>query len=189
MAKNIRRLAWLVILVVFVAFIVYSLANSYWSTFPYANYRLNDEVKGFPIDGMSITFTNYSITPDLSFPQTSEDVNVNVTLRNLTNQTLYLNQTAFQERLFKEAGSKDLELVAYINGRNAGGTGRGGYQQWWGITVNGISMKGYGALGAFGSVNGSIRYTFGDGNYTSFVLFGRSSSQPKPLFALNLTQG
>ncbi len=189
MASNIRRIAWLTILIVFVAFIVYSLVYSYWSTFPYANYRLNDEVKGFPIDGMSITFTNYSITPDLSFPQSSEDVNVNVTVRNLTNQTLYLNQTAFEERLFKEAGRKDLELAAYINGRNAGGTGRGGSQQWWGITVDGKSMNEYGVLEANGSVNGSIKYTFGDGNYTSYVLFGRSLSQPKPLFALNLTQG
>ena len=190
MAKNIKRIAWLAILVIIVAFIVYSLAYSYWSTFPYANYKLNDEVKGFPIDGMSITFTNYSITPDLSFPKTSEDVNVNVTIRNLTNQTFYLNQTSFQEKLYKEAGNKDLFLdFFYANGVNASGTGRGGYQEWWGITVSGIPMNELGSLQPYGSVNGSIRYMLGDGNYTSFVLFCKSSSQQKPLFSLNLTQG
>ena len=189
MARNIRRIALLVILVLVSAYIAYSLVYSYWVRFPDATYKLNDEIKGFPIDGMSITFTNYSITPDISFPKDSEDVNVNVTVRNLTNQTFNFNQLNFEEKFYKEAGSKDLTLDFYINGTHKGGVGVGDYRSWWGITVSGIPMNELGSLVANGSVNGSIRFMQRTANYTSFDLICRSASQQKPLYVVNLTQG
>jgi hypothetical protein len=188
MARNIKRIAWLVILVLVSAYIAYSLVYSYWAQFPYNRYRLNDEIKGFPIDGISVTFTNYSITPDIYDP-TSEYFNLNVTVRNLTNQTLNFNQRNFEEKFYKEAGSKDLTLYFYINGTQKGGVGGGDYRSWWGTTVSGIPMNDLGSLVANGSVNGSIRYMQRTGNYTSFDLICTSTSQQKPLFVVNLTQG
>ncbi len=189
MARNIKRIVWLVILVLIIAWIAYSLVYSYWARFPYSTYRLNDEIKGFPIDGISVSFTNYSITPDISFPKDSEDVNVNVTVRNLTNQTFNFNQLDFQEKFYKEAGSKELTLYFYINRTQKGGVGSGDYRSWWGITVSGKLMDELGSLEANGSVNGSIRFMQRTANYTSFDLLCTSNAQQKPLFIVNLTQG
>ncbi len=189
MARNIKRIVWLVILVLIIAWIVYSLAYSYWARFPYATYTLNDEIKGFPIDGISVSFTNYSITPDISFPKDSEDVNVNVTMRNLTNQTLNFNQLDFQKKFYNAAGNKELTLYFYINDTQKGGVGSGDCRTWWGVRVSGKPMNELSSLEANGSVNGSIRFMQRTANYTSFNLLCTSSSQQKPLFVVNLNQG
>ena len=188
MAHNLKKIVWLVILALIIAWIVYSLASSYWARFPYATYRLNDEIKGFPIDGISVTFTNYSITPDIGFPKDSEDVNVNVIVRNLTNQTFNFNQLDFQEKFYEDAGSKELTLYFYVNGTQKGGVGSGDYRSWWGIKVSGKPMNELGSLEANGSVYGSIRFMQRTANYTSFDLLCTSSSQQKPLFIVGVNK-
>jgi len=187
MAKNIKRIAWLTIFVIFVAFIVYSLVNSYWERNFYTKYKINDEIKDFPITGVSVTFTNYSFMPDVYDP-TSEYLYVNETVRNLTNQTLDFNTLAFQQTFRKQTEDKYLSLDCYANDLPYGGTGNGDYRTWWGITISGIPINELESLQPNESVNGSIRYMLRTTDYSSFDLRYASTSKD-PIFTVNLTQG
>ncbi len=186
MARNIKRIAWLAIFVVFVAFIVYSLAISYWEGNFYAKYKTNDEIKDFPITGVSVTFTNYSFMPDV-YDATSEFLYVNETVRNLTNQTLDFNTLAFQQTFRKQTEDKYLNLDCYVNGSSYGSTGNGDYRTWWGITASETPINELGSLKANESVSGSIKYMLRTANYTSFDLRYTSTSG-NPIFIVNLAQ-
>jgi hypothetical protein len=85
-----KRKIWLIALTFVAMIVVVSLVNSYWETLPYATYKIGDEIKGFPVDGTSITFANFSTSPDLIFPETSKDITFNITIKNLTTAPLYI---------------------------------------------------------------------------------------------------
>jgi len=183
-----RRKIGLVILIFIALILVVSVLYLYWETLPYASYKIGNEIKGFPVDGISIIITNISTSPDLTFPKTSEDVILNVTIRNLASYPIYFNQTNLQTKL-SQASSKYLELTYKV------GSGEGGASpftnnnnEWWGITVFGVPNNEFNWLAANESINGSIRFMLGDDTYHSFQLVCKSNSQQKPLFIVNLGQ-
>jgi hypothetical protein len=135
-----------------------------------------------------MTITNFSTSPDLTFPKTSEDVILNVTIRNLASYPIYFNQTNLQTKL-SQASSKYLELT-YKVGSGGGAASPLTYDNndWWGITVLGVSNNEFNWLAANESVNGSIRFMLGNYNYSSFQLVCRSTSQQKPLFTVNINK-
>jgi hypothetical protein len=182
-----KRKIWpIAVLTLIAILIVVSLVNSYWETLPYSTYKIGDEIKGFPIEEISITFTNFSISPDINFPETSKDVTFNVTIKNLASYSLFFNQSDVQTK-FDQVSSKQLYLK-YETKKGFGETSAWNFSDWWGITILGFQKNGFNWLSPDESVNGSIRFVLGDNSYTSFQLVCRSSLHQKPLFVVNLTQ-
>jgi hypothetical protein len=182
-----RKIELIAVSIFILLILVVSLVYSYWESLPYASYKIGDEIKGFPADGISMTITNFSTSPDLTFPTTSEDVTLNVTIRNLASYPIYFNQTDFQTKL-DQAASKHLDLKYKVE-RGVGETSAWNYTDWWGITVFGVQKNQFNWLAANESVNGSIRFVLGNETYSSLELVCRSTSQQKPLFNVNLAQG
>jgi hypothetical protein len=180
-----KRKIWPIAVLILVAIVlVVSLANAYWNTLPYATYKIGDEIEGFPVDGLSITITNFSISPDSIFPASSNDVALNVTIKNLASYSVDFNQSDLQTKLI-QAESKHLYLK-YDLRNGFGETSPWNYTDWWGITVFELQQDGFNGLSANESVNGSIRFVIGSDNYTSFQLICRLAFQEKPLFIVNL---
>ena len=175
------KFALLLIVVLVAAYSVYS----YWETIPYEVYEIGDEMKGFPANGMSLTVTQLSTAQDTTFPTSSEDIILNVTIRNTTNSTLYLNRGDLLTRLNQFSSSTNLVLQYKIGG-STGGKWSKDDNDWLGVFELGIPNSQITALESNQSLMGSIQYTLGDGNYSSFQLVCRQTSQTKPLFIVNL---
>jgi len=183
-----RRKNELITISIFIALIlVFSLVNSYWDSLPYANYKIGDEIKGFPVDGISMTITNFSISQtNLPFPNSSMIV-LNVTIHNLADKAVYFNQSGFQTKFEQAAASKHLELTFRTTSGGGGSAYPNNYNDWWGITVFGGPE--FNSLTANENIGGSILYVLTPDSYISFELVCKSTSQQKPLFNVNLAQG
>ena len=166
--------------------LAYSLAYNYWERLPYASYKMGEEIRGFPIDGLSITVVNLSISPDITFPSSSEDIILDTIIRNLAAYPIDFNQPELQLKL-AQAADKQLYRACTLESGGGGEASARVYNNsdWWGIT---FSRTGFNGLAANESVNGAIRFVLGNGNFTSFQLVCVSSSQQKPLFIVDLMQ-
>jgi hypothetical protein len=91
--------------------------NSYWESMPQASYKIGDEIKGFPIEEVSITVWNYSVTdenvqglPLPSAPSGMQWVILNISIQNLENKDIFFNQTSDLQTELSKASSKYLFL-------------------------------------------------------------------------------
>jgi len=179
---------WLTAFILIVAIIVVSSVYSYWERLPYAYYEIGDEIKGFPIDEISITVSNFFISPDLTFPKDSINVNLNLTIRNLSNHPIYFNEGEFPQK-FNQATNKQFYIEYEKEGGRGGTSVRKSGDNWgdlWGITVFGVPNDGFKSLAANESVNGSMHFVLGNATYTSFTIICRSNAESKPLFIVSL---
>ena len=148
---------------------------------------MGEEIRGFPIDGLSITVVNLSTSADIAFPNSSEDVILNVIIRNLASYPIDFSQPELQLKLH-QAANKQFYLTYTVERGGGGSAGQRIYNNsdWWGITFSKNEFKG---LAANESVDGSILFILGDIAYTSFQLACMQASQEKPLFIVNLERG
>jgi hypothetical protein len=173
MKRKIGLLAAAIVIILAV-----SLVYSYWESLPYASYKIGDEIKGFPVDGISMTINNFSTSPDLTFPESSKDIFLNVTLRNLSGHSVYFNHD--------ESASKYLDLK-FVTEKGVGEASAWNYTSNWVITLFDIQKNEITSITLNESANGTIRFVLGNVTYSSLELICRSISQQKPLFIVNLT--
>ncbi len=183
-----RKIEITAVAIAIVLILVISAAYSYWESLPYATYKIGDEIKGFPIDGISITITNFSISQtNLPFPNSSTVI-LNVTIQNLADDTVYFNQSSLETKFDQAASNKHLELTY---GSAKGGSGGGAYPynhtNWWGITWPGNPELN--SLIANQQINGSMLFTLTPNSFSTFELTCKQTSQEKPLFTVDLAQG
>ena len=183
-----RKIEISAVAIAIVLILVISAAYSYWESLPYATYKIGDEIKGFPIDGISTTITNFSISQtNLPFPNSSTVI-LNVTIQNLADYTIYFNQSSLETKFDQAISNKHLELTY---GTSKGGGGGGAYPynhtNWWGITWPGNPELN--SLTANQQINGSMLFTLTPNSFNTFELTCRQTSQEKPLFTVNLAQG
>jgi hypothetical protein len=159
---------------------------SYWESLPQATYKIGDEIKDFPIDGMSITVTNFSLQP----ANIQKNITLSITIRNLASETINFNQSDTHGALLN-AVDKYL-VLAYTTSTGDNGQISSQYQttyaDWWGITVNGVPQDGFNQVGGNENVQGSMIFIAPGGNldYTSFSLMCRQVGVEKPLFSVSL---
>jgi hypothetical protein len=139
-----RVIGTVVLVIVFLVFTLYIFGFLHIPVIA-TRYKIGDEIKGFPVDELSVTFANWSATNSISgfSPLTSDYVYIviPVEVRNLADYTIYFNrQDDFHDKLTK-AMSKHLYLVygdenheasptsSYINNWKGLSTG-------WGINAN-----------------------------------------------------
>ncbi len=170
-----RNKVLIIVIVLVTALIIASFINSYWETLPYASYKTGEEIAGIPYPATSMTVNGYTTTPDRTFPNSSTDYYVNVTIQRMgtpnrdfpiPNKHLYLN---FQSR--SSVGS----VSAWNDPWNGSDT--------LGITTPDNKLN---SLAINESVDGSILFVLGNGNYSSFRLVCLADSQQKPLFIVDL---
>lgn len=164
-----RALISALLIGVFLVFVVSSFLYRYWESIPYTNYKTGEEISGFPFSNTSMTVTGFSTAPDITFPRSSTDIFVNITIRRTAN----INQSLFPEPL-----NKHLYLVYQT------ALGYGELSAWndsLGIPENGLN-----SLAEDQSVDGSIKFVTSNGNYTFSQLVCRAEAQMKPLFIVNL---
>jgi hypothetical protein len=183
-----RRKIEVATVAIFIALIlVISTAYTYWETLPSAVYKIGDEIKGFPVDGISMTITNFMVSQtNLPFPNSSKVV-LNVTIHNLADYTVYFNQSSFETKFDQSAANKHLELTYKTAKGGGGGAYPPNYSNWWGITMSGATE--FNSLTANERINGSMVYVLTPDSYSSFGLVCKSTSEQKPLFIVNLAQG
>jgi len=80
-------------------------------------------------------------------------------------------------------GTGEASPLVNFNGTDSGGI------TVFGVPNNELTNNDFNWLAVNESINGSIRYVLGDAAYSSFELVCRSTSQQKPLFTVNLTNG
>ena len=187
MARKRELVVSTVLILIFGVPLVYSLANNYWERLPYASYKMGEEIRGFPIDGLSITVVNLSTSPDITFHNSSEDVILHVIIQNLASYPIDFSQPELQLKLY-QAANKHFYLAYTLERGGGGSAGQRIYNKsdWWGITFSKNEFKG---LATNESLNGSILFVLGDDAYTSFQLACIQASQQKPLFIVNLERG
>ncbi len=174
MRNKVLKIAAIIIVILVIA----SIINSYWQTLPYASYKTGEEITGIPLLATSMTVNGFTTAPDKTFPDSSTDIYVNVTIRRLeSNQNPSIIANAPNKHLF-------------LNFRTSGGTGGASARNdpWNGSDTLGITTpenKLY-SLAINQSVDGSILFVIGNNNYTSFQLACISESQQKPLFIVDL---
>jgi len=182
--------------------LVVSQVNSYWESLPQASYKIGDEIKGFPIDGFSITVWNYSVTdenvqglPLPSVPSGMQWVVLNVSIQNLMNKDIFFNQTGNLQTELSKASSKYLflefkEVHSFgIGGESTGGGASyprtpTGDTNWWGITIDNSSFT---ELRANQRVDGFMYFLKNQG-LVSGELICQSLGETKPIFAVDLIQ-
>lgn len=180
-----RKIEITAVAISIVLILVISAAYSYWESLPYATYKIGDEIKGFPIDGTSITITNFSISQtNLPFPNSSTVV-LNVTIQNLADYTVYFNQSSLETIFDQAASNKHLELT-YRTTKGGGSAYPYKHTNWWGITSPGYLE--FNSLTANQQINGSMLFTLTPNSFSTFELTCRQTSQQKPLFTVNLAQ-
>jgi len=153
-----------------VVFIISSFLYSYWESIPYARYKTGEDINAFPFGGSSMTVNGFSTAPDITFPQSSTDIYVNITIRRSEN----INQNAFPET------SSNKHLILDFQTAN----GHGELSAWndsFGIPFSALS-----SVTTNQSVDTSIRFVTGNGNYNSFQLICRADGYMKPLFVVDL---
>ncbi len=135
---------------------------------------MGEEIIGFPYGGTSMTVNGFSMTPDRTFPQSSTDIWVNVTIHSLgSNQ----NQSRFPNH-----GERKFLVLSFQTAKGVGEAGA-----WDGFNDSmGISMPNNVSLPSNSNVEGSIIFVLGNGNYTSYQIICRSESQQKALFTVEL---
>lgn len=187
---------WAIVVIAFVAVLfLVSHIISYWNSLPQASYKLGDEIRGFPVDEISITVWNYSVTntnvPGLPLPNVPSGLQFvvfNVSIRNLENHALFFNQTGDLQTRLSRATSKYLYLE--LEGQNLPGSTVGGASfpripngdiDFWGIALNESLTH----LGANERVDGFI-YFLKDSGLTSKELVCKSIYETKPIFVVNL---
>lgn len=197
-----RRKIVLIVVVIAVALsFVLSQVNSYWESLPQASYKIGDEIKGFPIDEVSITVWNYSVTnasvqglPLPSYPSGLQWVILNVSIHNLVNKDIFFNQTGDLQTELSKASSKylflelDGEHTFGIGGESiAGGASYpstpNGDTNWWGIALDASSFT---ELRANQQVDGFM-YFRKDQGLVPKELICKSVFETKPIFAVDLT--
>ena len=170
MVMHHRLLAFLVIVAVLIISI---LAYGYWQTMPYANYKINEAIDGFPFESTSMTVIGFATAPDVTFPAGATDIFVNVTVQRLASPN---------QGVVADTSGKHLFL------RYQAGTGHGEVSAWNDSDSLGINTPDneLNSLSVNQSVDGTIRFVLGNDNYSSFQLVCRADSQQKPLFIVDL---
>ena len=196
-----RKIALLVVVIALALLLVPSNVYSNWESLPQASYKIGDEIKGFPIDGVSITVWNYSVTdenvqglPLPSAPSGMQWVILNVSIQNLENKDIFFNQTGNLQTELSKASSKYLFLefkevhTFGIGGESTGGGASyprtpTGDTNWWGITIDASSFT---ELRANQRVDGFMYFLQNQGLVPG-ELICRSITETKPIFAVDLT--
>lgn len=190
--KAIAAIAVILVIIFIVPFII-----SYWNSLPEASYKIDDEIKGFPVNELSLTVwncytTNESVQglPESPFGVEVQLVILNVSIHNLVNRGLFFNGTDdFHARLVKAVSQY---LVLEYGGKVGQGTDTGlasylmpsGDIDWWGVALN---VSSFDWLGANQSINGSMYFRIGPG-LAPEELICKSMLETKPIFAVDLTQ-
>jgi hypothetical protein len=174
----VRNKVLTIVVLIIVAFVIASFVNSYWETLPYASYSIGDEIIGVPFPTTSMTINGYSTASDTTFPESSTDIYVNVTIRRLDN-----NQNPSRNA---QTPNKHLYLNFQSGGSDGGVSARN--DPWNSSDTLGITTPDdkLNSLAINQSVDGSILFVIGNGNYSSFQLVCRAESQQKPLFIVDL---
>jgi len=191
----IRRTTVLIVVVIAVALLfVLSQVYSYWESLPQASYKIGDEIKGFPVDEMSLTVWNSYTTNESvqGLPESAFGVQLvilNVSIHNLVNRDLFFNGTdSLHARLVKAVSQY---LVLEYGGKVPQGTETGlayprtpsGDFDWWGVA---LKVSSFDWLGANQSINGSMYFRIGPG-LAPKELICKSVPETKPVFAVDLT--
>jgi hypothetical protein len=198
-----RRKTVLIVAVIAVALLfVLSPVYSYWESLPQISYKIGDEIKGFPIDEVSITVWNYSVTnanvqglPLPSDPSGLQWVILNVSIHNLVNKDIFFNQTGDLQTKLSKASSKYLFLE--LDGEHTFGIGgaisAGGASyprtpnedtNWWGVALD---VSSFTELRANQRVDGFM-YFLKDQGLIPKELICKSHFETKPIFAVDLQQ-
>jgi hypothetical protein len=171
----VRQKVLLIVGIILAIIIIASFINSYWETIPYARYKTGEEIVGFPYGSTSMTVNGFTTAQDITFPESSISIFVNVTIHKLG-----INQNQSE---FPEPSNKFL-VLSYGTSKEHGETSAwNGFNDSLGIATPDNEIS---SLAANQSVDGSIRFVLGNGNYTSFQLICRAYSQQKPLFIVEL---
>jgi hypothetical protein len=168
----LRNKILVIVTLVIIAFLIASFVNSYWETIPYARYKTGEEITGFPYGTTSMTVNGFSTAPDITFPQSSTDIFVNVTIHYLGSNS---KPSAFP------GDSNKFLVISYETGRGREASAWNGFNGSLGIVAPEPNP-----LTTNQSVAGYIRFVLGNGNYTAFQLICRAQSQEKPLFIVDL---
>jgi hypothetical protein len=181
---------WTILLIVFLAALfLISPVVSYWNTLPQASYRLANQIKDFPINGLSLIIWSYSIIntslPNLSLTTLPFDwqyVVFNVSIINLENQEVNFTQRDVEKQL-SQATSKNLylDLVASHGGGSSSPRIPDGYSDWWGVALS----KPLTHMKANERVDGFMVFTK-DPGLVPKQLVCKSIFETKPLFVVQL---
>ena len=181
---------WAILLVAFlVALFLISPVVSYWNALPQASYELGNQIKGFPINGLSLIVWNYSVIktglPNLSlptFPFGLQYVVFNVSVVNLENQGVNFNQSDVEKQL-SQATSKYIYLELEASNGGGGSFPRipNGDIDWWGVALSEPLTH----MDANERVDGFM-YFMKDPGLVPRQLVCKSIFETKPLFVVHL---
>jgi hypothetical protein len=182
-----------VLLVAFLVLALFFFGLIHW---PYStsNYRIGDEIKGFPVDELSITVLNWSTTttvkrmgpPGLD----SEYVVIPVIVHNLANHTLYFNRNddfndeltrAMSKQLFLVYGEKNYEVTSGFSSF----TSWGSLSVGWGL--NQANPAEASSLAANQSATGFLCFDMSS-YYTPKELVCSNGPNTQPIFIVDLNK-
>lgn len=201
-----RVIGTVVLVIVFLVFTLYIFGFLHIPVFS-TSYKIGEEIKGFPVDELSITFGNYTTAKSVNIPnmpQEREDykyIIFPVTVKNLASQTLYFDrQDDFTDRL-NEAKAK-LFVLTYGEKNYEASTQSGYYMEsvpsntiyggselkyrsldWgWGITMsNAYEIT---SLAPNQSINGYLYFIIGQYYNPNQLIC--SITVNNPIFSINL---